>query len=305
MQADSLLAPYPPEDLQQFWAEIGATATDAPLDFSTAERSAEEQEHHRIDVLEFRGVEGMPLSAWIAIPHELDTRAPGFLWLPPYGRESTLPNRYSTRPGFVSLSFNFHGYGAFYQTRYSPHEGYFAQGIEDPHTWVFRTMAQNALLACRVLEAQLEADEDRIAVAGLSQGGGIALWVAAVSPIVKCAVADLPFLSCMNYVFSKPVHRYPLKETTDFASQIPLGLARIQYTMSYFDTVNVATLVKIPALMSYGLKDPACRPEAAKAVYEALRGPKSLVEYPGGHDWAPGMIVANLNWMKNWLNVSP
>ena len=45
-------------------------------------------------------------------------RAPGFVWIPPYGRESLLPNAYGTREGFVSLSFNFFGHEAFHQEKY-------------------------------------------------------------------------------------------------------------------------------------------------------------------------------------------
>ncbi|MFN8140033.1 MAG: acetylxylan esterase [Fimbriimonadales bacterium] len=304
MQTNPNLLPYLPEDFDQFWDDVREEALTAKLDFSRTARNVQQLPNHRIDLLEFRGIHGETLHAWLAIPDNLSGRAPAFLWLPPYGRESSLPNEYTTREGMVSMSFNFHEYNAFYQTKYSPSEGYFAEGILAPHTWAFCGMTQNAIIAARVLEGQLEADEDRLAIAGLSQGGGMAIWTAANCPLIKCVVADLPFLSCMQHVFSKPIYRYPPKEITDFADTVPLGLARAKYTISYFDTVNLATKLKTPALLSYGLKDPACKPETVRAVYDAIQGRRRLIEYTGGHDWDPGMIKTNRDWMLETLNVS-
>jgi cephalosporin-C deacetylase len=300
--SDPNLQPYLPEDFDQFWGRAADEAAKSRLDYARKTQTAQELPGFRIELIEFRDVSGGKLQGWIAIPRERSIRAPAFLWLPPYGRESSLPDEYSTRQGMVSMSFNFHGYSAFYKTPYSPSEGYFAEGVEDPNTWVFKTMAQNALIAARVLQAQIEADEDRIAVAGLSQGGGMAVWVGAHSKVIRCVVADLPFLSCMPYVFSKPVYRYPLKEVTDYAAQIPLGMERAAYTISYFDTVNHAARLAKPSLVSYGLKDPACRPETVRAVYEAISAPKRLIEYQGGHDWDKGMIATNRDWMLEKMN---
>jgi cephalosporin-C deacetylase len=296
----SMMSPYVPEDFDEFWAEATAEADAVKLDFSRRTVGFRGMDEFRVDLLDFQGMSGT-LHGWIAIPNERPGRLPAFLWLPPYGRESSLPDFYSTRAGMVSFSFNFHGHAAFHQEAYQPSRGYFSQGIADPHTWVFREMAQNAHIAMRVLQAQIEADEDRLSVAGLSQGGGMAIWVGAHSPIVKSVVADLPFLSAMNDTLSKEVYRYPLKEVTDFAATIPLGMERVLNTVSYFDTMNQATRCKAPTLVSLGEKDPSVRPACVRATYEALAGPKRLIEYPTGHDWNPGMIPAGRDWMVSGL----
>jgi cephalosporin-C deacetylase-like acetyl esterase len=85
---------------------------------------------------------------------------------------------------------------------------------------------------------------------------------------------------------------------TDFAETIPLGMERVMHTVSYFDTAHQATRMKLPALVSLGEKDPAVKPASVRAVFDAIAAEdKRLIEYPTGHDWNPGMIEANREFL--------
>jgi cephalosporin-C deacetylase len=288
--------PYLPEDFDSFWADTVAEAYEVRLDYRRSLTNDFHREGFKIEKLSFEGISGRR-NAWLAFP-EGARRLPGFIWVPPYGRESLLPNEYGTRPGFTSISLNFHGEDAFHQEKYTTPRGYFAQGSEDPETWIFRRMFQDAVIATRVLQAQIEVDEDRIAAMGMSQGAGISIWLGAQCRIIKAVCADMPFLSVIRHTLQKTVYRYPLKELRDYMDSIPLGEARVMNTLSYFDTMNLATRCTVPCQVSLGLKDPACRPETVRATYEALAGEKRLIEYEGGHDWDPAMVENNLAWLQ-------
>lgn len=292
--------PYVPEDFDAFWQELVEEQKAQPLDYHRSLRNDYDLFGFVVETLTFRGMHGSPLHGWIAYP-EGARRLPSFLWIPPYGRESLLPNEYGTREGFTSLSFNFFGHGAFHQENYVQERGYFSEGAEDPGMWIFRTMAQNAMIAARVLQAQIEADEDRVGCIGMSQGGGMSIWLGAWSPIVKAVCADMPFLGAMHDTLSRDVYRYPLKELTDFADSIPLGLPRVKNTLAYFDTLNHATKCGVPTQVALGEKDPACRPQVVESIHEGLPGEKRLIRYPGGHDWDPGMVENNRKWMEEHL----
>lgn len=289
-----------PEDFDAFWDEAKAEARSAPLDYHRSLSNDFDFEGFRVETLTFRGIDGGARNGWIACPPGA-RRLPSFLWIPPYGRESLLPDGFGTRKGFTSLSFNLHGLGAFHQEVYTPSRGYFAEGAASPLTWVFRRMAQDCLIALRVLQAQPEADEDRIASAGMSQGGGMSIWMGALSPIVKAVCADMPFLSWTAYALSRNAYRYPLKELIDFMGTIPLGRESVMHTLSYFDTVHLATKCRVPTLVSLGEKDPACRPETVERLFRALPGEKDLIRYPGGHDWHEEMVAANRAWLVRHL----
>lgn len=290
------LVPYVPEDFDAFWLEVLDEARQVPLDFHRSLRNEYNAPGFIVESFHYLGMGGRRLNGWIAYP-EGARRLPGFLWIPPYGRESVLPNRYGTREGFVSLSINFHGESPFHQEEYIPSRGYFAFGADSPDSWIFKTMFQNAWLATRVLQALPEADEDRLAAMGMSQGGGIAIWLGAHCDLIKAVCADMPFLCGMNVMLGNQVYRYPVKELYDFAETIPLGMERVKNTIAYFDTLNQATRCHVPTQVTLGERDPACRPEQVEALFEALNGPKLLRRYPGGHDWDFGMVDHNRQWL--------
>jgi len=288
-------APYPPEDFEEFWHEVIAEGMAAPLDYHRSLSNDYDLPGFTVELIDFQGMAGR-VHGWLAYPSGA-RRLPSFVWVPPYGRESLLPNAYGTREGFTSLSFNLHGLGALHQEQYVRDRGYFAEGAEDPSTWIFRRMFQDCVIGVRVLRAQIEADEDRIGAMGMSQGAGLSIWLGAWCPIMKAVCADMPFLSAIKFTLEKHIYRYPLKELTDYMDSIPLGRQRVGNTLAYYDTMNQATRCKVPTQVSMGLKDPSVRPDSAQSVFEALPGRKMLRTYDWGHDWHPDMIENNRQWL--------
>lgn len=297
-----MITPDPPVDLIPFWSELVSEALAAPLDGTRSVHPVQGvgEPGFRVETLSFRGMDGGARHGWIAVP-EGGRHVPAFLWIPPYSRWSMKPNAYGTRPGYASMSFNFFGESAFHDEVYRPERGYFADGADDPSTWVFRRMTQDAILALRWLRVQVEVDENRLAAAGMSQGGGMAIWLGAVCELVRCVAADMPFLAGTRWMFAQRVHRYPLKELVDFMDSFPMGRETVLNTLAYFDTVHLAQHCRVPTLVSLGQKDPAVRPEQVRAVHEVLPGEKSLVEYDWGHDWHPDMVRNNQAWFDRWL----
>ena len=296
----TLQRPYLPEGFEDFWSHTAAEALESPLAFEREPQSEVSLAGFVIDLVHFRGMQGQRLHGWFSYP-ESGEASPGFLWLPPYGRRSMLPNEYGTRGGFCSLSLNYFGESAFHVEEYTPSRGYFTEGIESPRTWVFRRVFQDSVVAARVLSVQPEVNPARIAAMGMSQGGGVAVWMGAFIPLVRCAVGDMPFGAARPIVFDRPIHRYPLKEVVDWMEQSSSHRERALETMAFFDTVNVASFCRVPTLVTYGLKDPAVREFEVRSVYEALAGEKAIEAIDGGHDWHPSMVERNAGWLRKSL----
>lgn len=285
-----------PEDLDSFWNEAVREALSVPLDCHRSLHNEYDLPGFVVETLRFRSSGGGVLNGWLAYPPGA-RRLPAFVWLPPYGRESVLPNEYGTREGFASLSFNFHGEPAFHQEKYSRSRGYFGVGADSPETWIFRRMFIDAVIAARILQAQVEVDEDRIGAMGMSQGGGMSIWLGAWCRIVRAVCADMPFLGSIDETTLERAYRYPFKELTEFMEEIPLGREHVLNTIQYYDTAIQAARCKVPTQVSLGLKDPAARPHQVRAVYDALAGPKKLITYNVGHDWTPEMVENNRNYL--------
>ncbi|MCB0826426.1 MAG: acetylxylan esterase [Armatimonadetes bacterium] len=294
------LEPYVPPGFEAFWRETTQIAQDAPLDYSVESVSEPSTPGHDLRVLSFRGISGERLHGWLAVPYS-DVIHPGFLWIAPYSRWSMQPNEYGVRSGYTSLSFNFFGESAFHREDYTPARGYFADGVSSRETWIFRRMFQNAVIALRILADQAAVDENRLACAGMSQGGGIGIWMGAWVQQVKAVIADMPFLGGMPWVLQAKAFRYPLKELTDFMAESAGNDAAVRETLSYFDTINQASFCQVPTRVTLGLRDPAVRPEQARAVFDALPGVKELEEIDFGHDWHPRMIEGGQDWFRKHL----
>jgi cephalosporin-C deacetylase len=196
----------------------------------------------------------------------------------------------------VSMSFNLHGESAYHQEKYVIERGYMSDGADSPYSWVFRRIFQDCVIAIRILQAQVQVDANRIGVSGMSQGGGVSVWLGAWMPLVKAVCADMPFMSRIGHTVMNYAYRYPLKEMRDFMDSIPVGEARVMNSMSYFDTSFAAEYCKVPTHISVGLKDPSCRPPNVEAIYDVLPGAKHLETLDWGHDWHPSMIANNRNW---------
>ncbi|HZH98063.1 MAG TPA: acetylxylan esterase [Fimbriimonadaceae bacterium] len=289
--------PALPPDFEDFWRGTAEEAAGATLDFEVRQNKAFDLPGFSVQTFEFRGISGERLHGWIARSESAPKPAPGFLWIPPYGRESLLPNQYGTREGFVSLSFNFFGHGAFHQEKYTPPRGYFAEGIEGPRTFVFRKMFQNAYLASRILGGLDGVDSERIGSMGMSQGGGISIWLGAWCETIKAVCADMPFLGNIGEAITRTVYRYPTKELTDYAEAHENGMETVLSTLGYFDTVRQAAFCRVPTHVSLGIKDPAAKPHTVEAVFASLPRAKVLRRYEIGHDWFPAMVENNRHWL--------
>lgn len=291
-----------PDDLAEFWSATVAEAFAAPLEFERSFMPDYPSETHAVRSFRYRGIDGSDRFGWIARPLGVgDEPLPAFLWVPPYGRESKLPDAYGTRPGMVSMSVNLHGEGAYHQEKYRPERGYFAQGAESEETWIFRRFVGDLVVAIRILSELHGVDADRIGCAGMSQGGGLSTVMGAFCPLVRSVCADMPFFGDIPGILDATILRYPQRELKDFVDSMPLGRERFLAVAAYLDMGFVAAHCRVPTLVSLGEKDPACRPHSVRRIYDALPGEKTLITYPGGHDWDPGMIAANADWFARTM----
>ncbi len=293
-----LLKPYVPPGFEAFWRDNTAEAMAAPLDFEFSEQNSFNPEGHSVREFDFRGIDGATRFGWVALPHGIE-KAPGMIWLAPYSRWSMLPNEYGTRKGMASISFNFHGESAFHREEYTPARGYMAEGIESKESWIFRRMYQDSVIVGRILGALDGVDSDRIFTAGMSQGGGLAIWMGAWVDYVKAVVADEPFLAGVPWILDAKYFRYPLKEMTDLAFSSPEMEKVVRATLSYFDTINQSAFCEKPTRVTLGLKDPSVRPPQVHAVYETLPGKKAIEEIDWGHDWHPRMIEGAEEFLRD------
>jgi cephalosporin-C deacetylase len=176
-------------------------------------------------------------------------------------------------------------------------------GILDRHSYYYRRLYIDTIRLLQALLTLDRVDPDRLVLTGASQGGGLALAAAGLAQW-----AGLPLAGVMPDVaflcdFPRAVgltEAYPYQEIADYLRYNPQHTARVFDTLAYFDAVNFARRLTIPALFSVALMDQVCPPSTVYAAYNSYAGPdKTLRVWPyndheGGQDH---MIAEQLAWL--------
>jgi cephalosporin-C deacetylase len=129
---------------------------------------------------------------------------------------------------------------------------------------------------------QPEVDSSRICASGGSQGGGLAMIAAALSDKPAIAIAHIPNMCQMD--FGVLNSSSSLAEAAAFIERFPHHLETVLDTLSYYDNLNLAHRIRIPILVTAGLKDPITMPETIYAAYNRIQSEKTIIPYPfSGH----------------------
>ena len=189
--------------------------------------------------------------------------------------------------GYACLQVDTRGQGSGYSPGDTPdpagsapaHPGYLTRGILDPATYYYRRVFTDAVLAVDAAQQLPGIDPGKVAVAGGSQGGGIALAVAGLRDDLAAVLADVPFLTDFRRA-SEIATELPYTELTSYLAIHRDHVDQVFATLAYFDVSVLGTLATAPALVSAALMDVTCPPSTVYAAYNAYAGPKELRVYP-------------------------
>lgn len=278
-----------PADLAEFWQDTLAPTTMSDPSFERVDSGLVALE--TFDVT-FSGFGGEPVRAWLHLPAAplRTTPLPGVVQYQGYNGGRGLPHEHIlwATAGFAQLVVDTRGQGSGWTTGATSdpagsgpsQPGFLTRGIADPHTYYYRRAYVDAVRAFEVLRGHELVDESRVAVAGASQGGGLALAVAALVPAeVAALLCDVPFL-CDFRRATTVAQGEPYLELVRYLAAHRDSVEDVFATLSYFDGAVLASLATAPALFSVALMDQTCPPSTVFAAYNAYGGPKEIEVYP-------------------------
>lgn len=210
--------------------------------------------------------------------------------------------------GYAHLVMDTRGQGATWAAGHTPdpapaggpaHPGFATRGIHDPAAYYYRRVYADAVRAVDAAAAHPRIDAGRIAVAGSSQGGALALAAAGLRPAVAAALIDVPFLADIPRALSAAADG-PYTEIARYLAIHPDAESKVLDTLAYFDVCSMAARAHAPALFSVGLMDPVCPPSTVYAAFHLYHGPKSMQVYRfGGHEGGHHAHEARqLRWLR-------
>ncbi|TBL79959.1 acetylxylan esterase [Paenibacillus thalictri] len=239
--------------------------------------------------LTYEGFDDTPIHGWYLLPPGKREQVPCVVLFHGYTGGKGFPEKYAQwlLAGIAVLAVDVRGQSGETGNRlaqsHGMSKGWMTQNILDKHSCYYMAITVDALKAVEAAAAQPEVDQAKIAVVGASQGGGLSLIASALGGTHSLAVADIPNMCHMDLGIFNSVSS--LKEAADYVRQFPEHLEPVLETLSYFDMLNLADRIRIPVLVSVGLKDPVCMPETVFAAYNRIESEKLLYTYPfHGHE---------------------
>jgi cephalosporin-C deacetylase len=305
-----------PEDLQDFWDATLDEAGERPLDASCTpvDSGLVTVETHDVS---FTGFGGSTVKAWLHLParalrgrHPL----PGVVQFQGYNGGRGLPHEHVfwASAGFAHLVVDTRGQGSGWTVgdtgdpvgSPAAQPGFLTRGVLSAEEYYYRRVYTDATRALEVLRNHPEVDGDRIAVTGVSQGGGIALAVSALVPGVRAVMPDVPFL-CDFPRAARIAPGDPYGEIVRYLKAHRDRVDRVFRTLSYFDAAVLGRRSSAPALFSVALMDEICPPSTVFAAYHAYGGPKTITIYPfNDHEGGEAhQQREQLAWLRSRLDV--
>lgn len=277
-----------PKDFDAFWAstlaesrETGGEGTREPWPGPITELVTED--------VTFPGFAGEPIRAWLIRPRQTTGPLPTVVQFPGYGggRDNPLGHLAWACAGYAQLVMDARGQGSMSgiggdtpdpHGSHAAYPGFVTKGILDQHDYYYRRLFTDGVRAVDFAASLPEVDATRIATAGGSQGGGIALAVAALHDGVAAAVGDVPFLCHFERALTlTDVTRY--SEAQEFLRIHRNAEERVLETLSYFDVVNFAKRIHVPTMVSVGLQDTTCPPSTVFAAINHMPTPPQVEVY--------------------------
>lgn len=298
----------PPFDLTEFWASTIAEARENASGVSVIQVDTGLEVVRTWDVT-FSGFAGQPIRAWYHRPAGTDAPLPAVVRYQGYGGGRGFPHQPSiwALAGYACLEMDTRGQGSVWSPGDTAdpvgsgpaHPGFLTRGILDPSEYYYRRLYTDAVMAVDAVKELPGADPEHVAVAGASQGGGMAIAVGSLRDDLTAVMTDVPFLSDFRRAADLAT-RPPYIELTTYLSTHRDRIDQVFSTLAYFDVSVLARTARAPALFSVAIMDQTCPPSTVYAAYNAYAGPKEIRRYRyNDHEGGKGFQEAEqLRWIK-------
>ncbi len=302
-----------PPDFDRFWQATLADVANHPL--AATFEPVNDDIYAHVDVFDvtYAGFDGQPIRGWLLQPAGTPEPLPCVVSFVGYGGGRSLPIDHlaPVAAGFVHFVMDTRGQGSNWSPGNTPDDagsgphypGFLTSGVESPQTYYYRRVYTDAVRAVEAACSWPQVDAECVAVAGASQGGGIALAVAGLVPThVRALVADVPFL-CHFRRATEITDNLPYAEIKSYLACHRDRVEDVFGTLAYFDGVHFAPRVQARSLFSVGLMDATCPPSTVFAAYNRVRADKGIQvfefnEHEGG---GPFALAQRLRFLKGYL----
>ncbi len=186
--------------------------------------------------------------------------------------------------------------------------GHIIRGVDDanPKNLLFRHIFLDTARLAQLVMGMDEVDSTRVGAMGGSQGGGLALACASLTPEINRTAAAFPFLSDYRRVWNMDLAKDAYDELKYYFRWFDPTHSREDeffHRLGYIDIQNLAPRIRSRIFMATGLMDTVCPPSTQFAAYNKITAPKEQVFYHDfGHEGLPGWNDRVFGFMMEMLD---
>jgi cephalosporin-C deacetylase len=274
-----------PGDFDAFWDRTIAEAREFPLDAGYVPVENHLSVIDSFDV-SFSGFGGARIKGWLHLPANRDPgRAlPVVVQYVGYsgGRGLVQQDTKWAHAGYAHFIMDTRGQGYGGSLGETPdthasagevaYAGLMTRGLSCREDYYYRRVFVDAFRAVEAAQSHPEVDAGQVLLAGLSQGGGLAIAAAGLAAGrldgVAGTMADVPFLQDFPRAIDIAA-RGPYPEIAGFLARHRDRYEPALAVLNYFDGVHLGRRAAAPALFSVALMDDVCPASTVFAAYNA------------------------------------
>jgi cephalosporin-C deacetylase len=293
-----------PADFDAFW-EAGLTEMRA-LDLEdgvTLTPAAFQAPFAACFDLYFTAVGGARVHAQVLHPREASAPHPAVLMFHGYAGDAGdwIEKLGYAAAGFTVAALDCRGQGGRSEDTSRVHgntlHGHIIRGLADavagrPEKLLFRQIFLDTAQLARIVMAMPEVDGKRVGATGGSQGGGLTVACAALTPEIRRAAPVFPFLSDYRRVWEMDQDVAAYTELREYFRRFDPRHEREAAAfeaLGYIDIQHLAGRIEGEILWAAGLMDTICPPSTQFAAYNHITAEKSMDIYPDfGHEHLVG-----------------
>lgn len=300
-----------PDGFMDFWKNNIKEASEFPLKYT--KEKAEEYCTEKIDCYLIKlqlNNRGQAVYGYLFYPKNAKPGSCPVVLSPPGAGIKTikepLRHKYYAEEGFIRLEFEIHGLNPTMSEEQfkeisnafnGKENGYLTNGLDNKDNYYMRRVYLSCLRCIDLLTSLPEWDGKNVIVQGGSQGGALAMITAGLDKRVTACVVNHPALSDMAGYMAGRAGGYP-----HFFRTKGMDTKEKLETMSYYDVVNFARLIKADTFMTWGFNDNTCPPTTSYAVYNTLECSKEALITPINEHWTSEETESgHLEWIKKHL----
>lgn len=274
-----------------------------PADYDPTGHKVEEVESSKLSLTTLKGER---VYSWLAKPKGKGP-FPAMLVLPGAGFAAQPRPLEHARHGYLALNVQVHGQEVD-QEKYERLPGYYDKFVYEPaEAYYFYKVYLNTLQALRYLYSREDVDKNRIVLVGGSQGGRLAIVLAALEPRVRAIVPGIINSGNQPYIlwYKNSNLAEPQQDGMDRAAPPRLPDTPEGRCLGYYDPMSFAPDVRCSVFMNVGLIDPVSPPSSVFGIFQQLGSKeKQIIPLPGlGHDWSADFDRRAWRWLEEKLKL--